>query len=423
MKRALNSPFLLCFLLGIVSHSWLGEASAITITGSNGRAVEFAGLKDATPKGVTAQLQPEGDIIGIPWEKLDLSALEQEHPRIYAAYLSSQKGETVPLNLGTFAPEKPEEMAAGTNPPRDRFPGWEDVDVGGATFAIQLPPGKARAILFVGIGDQGESLKYLTGFEFGTGLFGSLQKNESLALMTYSINYRDPDIRKMPDSAFAENGLADDVLEAVSKIAQKAERPELIDLPFLVYGSERFGSAVAYSFVQAKPEIVLAAVCAKGAFYRADPTPESAAVPMLFLWGEYSNNYEIWGSEHPATSALQRAAEMESNWTGGREFRGDSSPNLETEYFGKKYLQNVLSTRLRESRAEEGDASGPASWIEPYEREKGYIGTYSDASYVKIEESGPISDEGKTFVPNLTIAKIWKAYCEGSLEVEPGDRL
>lgn len=405
---------LLLFLLA----SFSPLLSAITLTGSNGRAVEFAGLKEATPKGITAQVSADADLIGIPWSRLDLDALKEEHPLIFAAYQSTRKGETVALNLGTFESKEGMAMEGATRPPRKRFPGWEDVDIGGVTFGMQLPPGKANAILFVALGPQGESIKFLTGFDFGTGIFGKLQKEEGLALMSYSINHRDPDPRKMPDVAFAGNGLADQVLEAVSRIASKSNRPDLVDLPFLVYGTERFGATVAYSFVQAKPELVLAAVCSKGAFYRAEPTPESAAVPILFLWGEYSNNYEIWGTEHNALSALERANRFPTAWTGAREFRGSGDINSETEYLGQEYLRQILPLRMRESKGAGEESEGAQAWIEPLDREKGYVGVFDGVTFEKI--SGPeamLEEEGQTFLPHLSFAKLWKAYGEGSFEV------
>ena len=62
------------------------EVGAITLTGSNGRAAELLGIKDASPKGLTAQTVVDGPIIGIPWAKLDLAALEKDQKLIFAAY-------------------------------------------------------------------------------------------------------------------------------------------------------------------------------------------------------------------------------------------------------------------------------------------------------------------------------------------------
>lgn len=389
------------------------HASAITLTGSNGRAVEFAGLKDATPKGITAQVVADGPIIGIPWEKLDLGALENEHPRIHAAYLATLKGETVALNAGSFDDGSEKKMEP--EQPRARFPGWLDVESGGITFAMQLPQGEPRAILFLSVGDQGESLKYFTGFDPGTGPFGELQKEENVVLMSYSIDYRDGDPRKMPDVAFADKGLAEKALAAVSSIATRENRPELTRLPFLVHGSERFGATVGYSFVQAKPEIVLAATLLKGAFYRADPTDASVEVPILFLYGEYSNNAELWNTEHDVKSALARSSEWSANWTGAREFRGNGDMNQATEHLAKLYLREMLSLRLNES-PEEAE-SGPQGRIQPLDRSKGYFGSFEDFSYEKIEDIEAKAGEGQTFLPTLGMAKLWKQYGEGTLEL------
>ena len=413
MNRVISPRSLKWIVLTFLFVVPIGHASAITLTGSNGRAVEFAGLKDATPKGITAQMQPEGDIIGIPWNKLDLKALETEHPLIFAAYRASQNGETISLNLGTFETEESKAMKEQARPARARFPGWFDTEIGGTAFAIQPPVGTAKAILLIAVGDGGRSMNFLTGFEVGTGIFGELQTKESVAIMSYYIDYRLGDPREMPEIAFAENKLADQILEAVSTIAAKSNRPDLVDLPFLVYGSERFGATVAYSFVQAKPEVVLAAVCAKGAFYNSDPTPASASVPILFQWGEYSNAHEIWNSEHPATSALERSRSTNSLWTGAIQFRGHDEIDQVTEYLGKKYLEDMLKARLRE---EKGEEEGPQGWIQPLDHNSGYIGAWKELTYEKIEGEEFTLEEGQTFIPSLTWAKLWKEYGDGSLE-------
>ena len=44
---------------------WALPASAITLTGSNGRAVEFFLIKSATPKGITAQMVADGPVLGM----------------------------------------------------------------------------------------------------------------------------------------------------------------------------------------------------------------------------------------------------------------------------------------------------------------------------------------------------------------------
>ncbi len=374
--------------------------------------MEFAGIKDATPKGITAQVVAEGPIIGIPWEKLDIAALQKEHPLIHTAYLATLKGETVAINEGSFDDRPPEEM--NTPKPRARFPGWLDIDVGGIAFAMQLPEGEPRAILFIAAGEIGESLRYFTGFDPGTGPFGELQKKGNLILMSYSINYRDGDPRSLPDVAFAEKGLGDHVLEAVSKIAIREKRPELAQLPFLVHGAERFGATVAYSFVQDKPEVVLAAVLQKGAFYRADPTPASIQVPILFLFGEYSNNAEIWNTEHDSKSALTRASEWPANWTGAQEFRGDGDMNQTTDFLAAEYLREMMESRLAESP--DADVSGPQSWIQPLDRSKGYLGTFKDFSIEKIKDIEAKAAEGQTFLPTLGLAQKWGKYGDGSLE-------
>ncbi|MDA8633889.1 hypothetical protein N9L71_09070 [Verrucomicrobiales bacterium] len=59
---------------------------AITLTGANGRKVNFAGIKEARKGGIMVQMEPDGDLIPIRWEKLDLTALKDENALVYSAY-------------------------------------------------------------------------------------------------------------------------------------------------------------------------------------------------------------------------------------------------------------------------------------------------------------------------------------------------
>lgn len=435
-------------LLALLVLGCTVTTQAITLTGSNGRAVEFVGIKDATPKGLTAKVGEEAPLLGIPWEKLDLAALQQEHPEIHAAYLATQRGETVALNLGTFdtSPEMADSPAAP--PKRDRFPGWVDTEVAGGVYAMQLPAGEPRAILLVSAGGMGRSLDYFTGFELGTGQFAELQTKGQVALLSYQFDYRDRDPRKMPDFAYADRGTGQAIIEAVAKIAAKAGRPELNELPFLVYGSERTGATLAYSLVHWKPEKILGAVMVKGGFYDAPPTEASVRIPILFMWGAYGNQTEIWGTEATAQKVLAEAAPMAPNWTGAPEFRGGDELNRGTDYFTNEYLMEILELRLvdengeaegddaatgdgeedndaadGEAAEEEGDetpspADGASARIRPLDRGEGYIGTVDveEFEYRKIDDPDAALGENETFLPTLDIARRWEEYGEGTLE-------
>lgn len=434
-------------LLGLISFP--GRADAITLTGSNGKAVPFHLIKEATPKGLTAQLVADGPVIGVTWDKLDLKALERDQKLIFAAYERAIAGETIELNLDE-AMSGGSTTTDGATPkgePKDaaRFPGWLDTKVGKIDFMLQLPLSKPRGILLVSLDDYGHSFRYLSGNQDrGKGPWAEFLTKYDFAILSYDVESANEavDPKKIDDFVFAEKGSGRALESALGNFATKLKQPDLIDLPIAIYGSERTGAAFAYSFIHYKPERVLAAVVCKGAFYNSAPRPETAKVPILFLWGEYCKNHELWGSTNHAESVLANAAPLKPNWTNGREFRGNSDLNPELEYFGKQYLIEMIKMRLPEKKGSNTGAPPPAvpaaegakadgakteeappakapedaPKLAEIDRTKGYRGNVETGEVFKITDPEAALGEEETFIPSDGVSNLWKKFVMGELE-------
>ncbi len=431
-----------CFLFASLLSP--GTASAITLTGSNGRAVEFHAIRSATPKGITAQMVPDGPILGIPWAKLDLAALEADQKVLYDAYLRTKEGETIELNLDETMAAEPAEPAA-PKPPPEKYLGWMDTKVGAVEFMLQMPAAKPRGILVISLDDFGDAFRYVMGHEKGNGVWSDFQNKHDLALLSYSLGSGRSDAGKLESFALAHKGSGKTLLTALENFATRIQEPAFADLPIALYGAGRTGAAFVYNFVQSHPERVLAATVSKGAFYDAEPTEASVKVPMLFVWGEYCNNAERWRSENSAAPILAKYAAMKPNWTDGRELRGRDDQNQLVEYMAKQYLLEVIPTRMPEegaapapapeSKPDAPDAEGkpaegesaeetkaespPEPEIpEPVEldRSKGSVGTIETGEVVKITDPAAELGPGETFLPNAKVAALWKKYILGELE-------
>ncbi len=447
---------ILAILLGGFPCFQGGEAQAITLTGANGRAVEFHLIKSATPKGLTAQIVADGPVIGITWDKLDLAALERDHKAIHDAYLKAKQGETVELNLDKSPSATMPAPGAGTAPadapPPDRYPGWIDTKAGSLTFMLQLPSNPAKGILLISVDDFGQSFERLAGHERGSGPWGAFQTKFDMALLTYDYARGevpiDPTV--IEEFVFAEKGSGKVLESAIKDLAVKAKQPALGELPIAIYGAERTGAAFAYNLVQYRPGRVIAAVVAKGAFYDGEPSADSAKVPMLLIWGEYCNNHEIWDAENHAAPVLAKAAALNPNWTNGREFRGRSDMNLVVEHFGKQYLLEMLKVRLPDGKSAapvppagdskpeaEGEEKPPSAAADggkgdnvgggdtfgliPIDRSKGSKGNVETGEVAQLTDpAAPLTAE-ETFLPNAAVAKLWKAFVLGELEAPQPD--
>jgi len=429
---------------------------AITLTGSNGRSVEFHLVKSATPKGLTAQMAADGPVIGIAWDKLDLAALERDHKAIHDAYLRAKQGETVELNLekdeatttpapGAAAPAPPSEGSRPAPAP-PKYPGWLDAKLGDLTFMLKMPDDPVKGILFLSIGDFGRSYERVGELPAGSGSWIEFQNRFDLALMTYNLDQAggadDPTV--IGEFVYAEKGSGKLVESAIRQFAEKAKSPALAEAPIALYGTERSGAAFVYHLLHYRPERVIGAVVSKGAFYDREPTPEAARVPVLFLWGEYCNNHEIWGSANHAASVLAKAAPLHPNWTNGREFRGRGEQNPVVEYFGKKYLGEIVELRLPDGKSapapkteakgasgeaapsangatEEGEGGGGDGdfGLVPMDRAKGSKGNVETGEVAKLADpQAPLTAE-ETFLPNDAVAKLWKGLVLGELEAPP----
>ncbi len=423
--RLLSLPTLACLAL-IIAFAAPSIAPAITIKGANGKAVEFHTIQSAAPKGLAAKMAADGPVIGVTWDKIDLAALATEHPDIFAAYERTKAGETVELGLTDGAPDGGTPRAESAPP---KYPGWLEVQAGKMEFMLQLPTGEPRGILLLSLDDYGESFHWVMTHERGSGPWADFQNKHSFALLAYHAHEDrkggDPTVPMAFMSAEKGSGAA--VLSALKALETKLKKPGLAELPIAIYGIGRAGSAFAYSFMNWKPERVLAAAITSGAFYDAAPTEASAKVPVVFVWGEYDNRPEIWHSENDSVKAHANGAALKSVWTSAMESKATSSPSAGIEYFGKAYLLEMIPLRMPKepgaSQVPADPAVAPASPPAPstvvlseVRRDAGMIGNLETGETTNIADPQQVVGEDETFLPNANVAKIWKMLLNQELE-------
>jgi hypothetical protein len=81
------------------------------ITGANGKQIDFAGVFEATPSGLVAVTTITAEAITIPWDKLDLTALEKNNPfiaKVRAEALRTNTSQPIRTGLARtyFTPEQ-----------------------------------------------------------------------------------------------------------------------------------------------------------------------------------------------------------------------------------------------------------------------------------------------------------------------------
>ncbi len=382
-------------------------AKAVALQGANGRTVEFLGIKAASEKGITVQMVADGPLVGITWDKLDLESLKTDQPDIHAAYLAAKnEGKETELNLGSFF--DPTKVKKGN--PNKKQNGFYETSSGGIKFLAQMPDGKAKGVLLISIGDGNSSVFISRGFR-NTGPFGPLQKEFGLAVVGYDAPVRDPEPGKVDDFVFAEKKSGGAFFSALNTFADHSENPGLEKLPIAVYGVGRIGAAFAYNFTQAYPSQIVAAVAANGAFYAHPVSPESAKVPVLFIQGEYNEDPERWNATHKLEEVLEKNRELNPSWIHAVEHRGRDARSRELGFYGRSFLEEMWKERVPESAAKDGIWS-----LKPLSG-KGYSGDLETFEFEAIEDPAEASEEGKTWLPNRSIATMWSDFGKGELVI------
>ncbi len=430
---------------------WLSSTASaqISLTGSNGRAVQFAGIKDAAPKGLVVQMKPNAKVIGIPWAKLDLAALEKDNNKIYVAYLAAKDGETIPLNLGTYEDPK-EKQIAMTNEQVRKKNGWYESSISGIKFRLQLPVGTPRGVLLVAHDDRGNSNRMIMGMQQGEGRWGQFQNRHRFALMTYFYETKMKLPTDMDDFIYADKKSGQALLDSLTKIAAEADKPEIADLPIAIYGFGKIGAPFAYNFTQWKPERVVAATVGKGAYYTAKPTEESAKVPMLLLYGKYDNTAAIFGSDRSHEVVFKEFASMNPLWAYAGEFRGKNDDTPECDHVAQDFLHKMIEMRVpklapkprapkpEEKPAADGDKPDAPKGDDdpepepepepevpamlPFDESESYVGNIETAKYTPIKkDANGVIEEGSTWLPGRDFARLWKQFEEGEIELTIGE--
>jgi len=413
----------------------------ITLTGANGRPATFVGIKDATPKGITAKVAENGPLLGIPWDKLDLSKLEQENRAVYNGYLAAKGGETVALDLGIFGSKEnavPENMSFEVKQKQD---GWYSASAGGYVFHIQMPVGEPRGVFFLAYGHDGQSYNMIVGTPRGEGRWGHFVNRHQFALMSYEFGDPQPLLPDAHKFAFADKGSGEAVLRALSQLAVETGKESLVDVPIALFGYGQAGAAFAYNFTQWKPERVMAAAVIKGAFFNLPPTPESVRTPMLLIWGEYDDRYRSWNTEDTHETVWSAASQMDSNWTYAMEFRGRDDLSREGEHVAKQYLEEMIELRIpkelpkppapkpaegdaAEGEGAEGESEEEAEepveepvYLLPVDRSKSLVGERETQEYSGLREGEKVG-EGQTWLPSRDIARLWQQLARGEVRFQ-----
>ena len=407
------APFATVVAAFLLGFGWmLPSARAIPLTGANGRTVEFAGIKSAGPKGLLVQVK-EGDApFELGWEKLDLAKVQAQHPNIGAAYQKALGGETTELNLGIFAPAEPEKKMspAESQEARDAKNGIfsatvrpeEGEEFTDARVVTLLPAGDPQGILLLSRGSRGASIPYLPR-DRNDHPWAELQSRWNLAIVAANFTAEAPDPAadppRPPSWVHADKGSGAALLRGIDELATKSGK-DLSGLPIAIYGTDLLGAAFAFNFTQWKPDRVVATVAAKGAFYSASPTPESAKVPLIMIWGEYEVGKR---ASHTHAEVFGNHVQLKPNWIYAMEFRGAEGESYPSLKVAQTFLDQMLESRL-------GDGG-----LTDLDRSESWVGDLDTFEVGEIEDAEAVLPSTRTWLPGAKFAELWEQFANGKI--------
>jgi len=397
------------------------SASAIPITSSKGKTVDFAGVKSASPAGLEVQVKKDGPIVTLSWSRLDLRKLETENPKIHEARKKTLRGEKVELNLGSIVAKKTvEAKPTGLRAKREAQGVYQTTIKGKAgdnfntlRVAVKLPEGKVKGV-FVYL--SGEAMASPDGGKhFVAGLIDTTSTpiatrgpwfefaaQHGLAILGVSIDETKGAKKGSPPYYEVSKGTGEALYRAIDMIAVSAKKEELKTVPLVLYGRDVGGGALVYNFVLWKPERIAAAVVSKGAFYNAEPIETSAKIPMMFIEGEYDNDWELYGGKNLASEVFGKHVELDPNWVYALEPQGTSGDSLAAFTLAKDFLSVVTPLRIGNEGLKEIDRS--SSWVGDIEAKK-----------IFKAGAGAKGAAGRCWLPDARFAKTWLSFVSGTL--------
>ncbi len=414
----MSSALLLILFVGFA----VPTASGIPITSSKGKTVDFAGVKSASPAGLEVQFKKDGPLMTLPWGRLDLRKLETENPKIHVARKKTLGGEKVELNMGSFVPEKVMEEKPSGRPGKLEAQGIYETTIKGKSsenfstmeVAIKLPGGKTRGVFVYLTGaavPAPEGEKYFRAGLFDTtstpiatsGPWFNFATQHGLAILGLVVDEASGMKKGAAPYYEVSKGTGDALYRAIDVIAGSSKRAELKTVPILLYGRDVGGGAFAYNLSQWKPERIAAVVASKGAFYDAEPTEASAKVPLMFIQGEYDNDWESYNGKNLGNEVFGKHVKLTPNWVYALEPRGTSGDSLQVFTLTQAFFNAVTPMRIGGGELKNIDKS--SSWVGGFEPKK-----------ITKAGSGTEWTAEKCWLPDARFAKAWLAFISGTLQ-------
>jgi dienelactone hydrolase len=188
------------------------------------------------------------------------------------------------------------------------------------------------------------------------------------------------------------------LLEAVDRLAEESEHPELSNAPLIFWGMSA-GGQFNYEFVLWKPERVLAFIVNKGGiYYHAQASEAAQKVPGLFFIGE--SDLEFRNDIIAGIFAINRRA--------GALWALAVEPAVGHTFGGSKAMAALFFDELIPLRLPDAESNDDEVLVlRPLNPDSGYI---ADPKSLAIQRAAnaPQTNYPTSWLPTETLARAWQ---------------
>ncbi|MEZ5304196.1 MAG: hypothetical protein R3F11_26670 [Verrucomicrobiales bacterium] len=239
-----NFPASAFALAALATLAIAATADAVPIKGAEGKIVDFAIIKTATPDGLVVHVKPGANALTVPWAKLDMESLAENHPYIHAAYEKALAA-GAPIDVAELERELKETA----------FP----LEMGGASYELIRFDAIASPEIVICLVEDGAMPKLDPAWR-------RLARRSEAAILKVKA---------------APGGEADPV-GAIDRLWEKAERPSLKGVGFVLVAKGGEAATYAWNYLSRQHEKILL-LAAIGGRYPAEANQGTFFTPVLML--------------------------------------------------------------------------------------------------------------------------------------------
>jgi predicted esterase len=193
-----------------------------------------------------------------------------------------------------------------------------------------------------------------------------------------------------------ERGSGKALIDALKKFSELADRPEIENLPMLMWGHSA-GGQFNYSFACYAPERIIGFVSIKGVYYFSKATSQTRKVPAMFILGENDHYKQI----PKVMSLFKKQRSLGARWAVAVEPNAGHKIGKSNDLI-LPFFNALIEKQLKDEKNNYKDMKP----VKPLDDWLGNLKTFSIYPYK--EYPGDIKEAA--WLPDKNVAEVWQRF-------------